>query len=290
MHTFTGHFMNTDFYIEISNSNASDWKAEIEAWLTYTDREWSRFPDDNELAKINNLPKGEAVKVPAPLYDVLRQANDYYQLTDGLFSPYLKQQMEQNGYSASFPFSDSSSPAKSINKFLLSREPILFLAERVIIKNTSEKIDLGGFAKGYVIESAANWLKQIGGARYGLVDGGGDMTMWSDGIKKWKIGIAHPFHADREIASLTLENGAVATSNRVYRSWGSGNEKKHHLLNGKTGEPVTTDVLQATAVTRHLLDGEVAAKMCFLLPEQERNNWFKQHIPDCYQYILREKE
>lgn len=287
MHTLTVHFMNTDFHIELSNSNRSDWKAVVKAWLSYADREWSRFRDDNELATFNTIPVGEAVQVSAPLYDVLLQANKYYLLTDGLFSPFLKKQMEQNGYSVSFPFPDSTLPSKAIEEFSLVGEPLQFFEDHVIVKNTSEKVDLGGFAKGYVVESAARWLKRIGGARYGMVDGGGDMTMWSDGMKEWKIGIAHPYHAGSEIASLTLKNGAIATSNRLYRSWVNGDEKRHHLLNGKTGKPADTDVVQATAVTRQLLDGEVAAKMCFLLPDQERNSWFKQHIPDCYHYILR---
>lgn len=291
MHTFTGHFMNTHFHIEVSNSIRSDWEDAIEAWLSYVDREWSRFRDDNELAKFNNIPAGEAVQVSAPLYDVLLQANNYYQLTDGLFSPYLKRQMEQNGYSVSFPFPNFFPSTKAIEKFPLNQEPLQFFEDHVIVKDTLEEIDLGGFAKGYAIESAAKWLINIGGAKFGMVDGGGDMRMWSDGIKEWKIGIADPAHDGKELALLSLRNGAVATSNRLYRSWRNGNEYKHHLLNGKTGNSVETDVVQATAVTRHLLDGEVAAKMCFLLSDSERNSWLKQHIPDCsFHYILTERD
>jgi len=292
METFSMDVMNTNVYIEISNSQRSSWKDEIKQWFLYVNQEWSRFRDDNELAMLNNIPKGEKIVLPAPLYEVLYRANEYYEKTAGLFSPYLKKQMERSGYVKSFPFSKAPgiSNAQLHEHVANESNPILFLDASTIVKNTNQEVDLGGIAKGYAMESAAKWLRKTAGAKYGIVDGGGDITMWSDGIKEWKIGIANPFKEGEEIGLITMKNGAIATSNVLYRSWMQAGERKHHLLNGRTGSPIRTDVVQATAVTGHLLDGEVLAKMCFLLPEKEREQWFTDHYPQCRYILLRESD
>lgn len=292
METLSIDVMNTNVYIEISNSQKSNWRENIKAWLLYVDEEWSRFRDDNELSKLNELPEGESIQITAPLYDVLYRANEYREKTMGLFSPYLKVQMESNGYIKSFPFTGtpSTTPANFHEEMIEETNPFLFLGHNTIKKNTNQKVDIGGFAKGYAMECTAEWLRNTSGAKYGIVDGGGDMTMWSDGKKEWKIGIANPFEEGEEISIIRMKTGAVATSNRLYRSWMYGNEKKHHLLNGKTGIPVKTDVVQATVIAKHLLDGEVLAKMCFLLSEEKRQHWFENHYPDCRYILLRESD
>lgn len=292
METFSINVMNTDVYIEISNSQKSNWREEIKAWLLYVDQEWSRFRDDNELSMLNRLPQGESIQLSDPFYDVLYRANEYREKTRGLFSPYLKMQMESNGYVKSFPF--SGAPRTSLANFhedmMKEIKPFLFLGHNIIKKITNQKVDIGGFAKGYAMECAAQWLRNTGGAKYGIVDGGGDITMWSDGEKEWKIGIANPFKEGTEIGLIRIKSGAIATSNRLYRSWMYGNEMKHHLLNGKTGAPIRTDVVQATVMTKHLLDGEVLAKMCFLLSEEGREHWFKDHYPHCRYFLVRESD
>ena len=128
------------------------------------------------------------------------------------------------------------------------------------------RFNLGGIGKGYAVESAASWLKQFAGATNGIVDGGGDISVWSNDEKEWKIGISDPFDQDTDIKQITLKNGSIATSNIVYRSWWQGNQKKHHIINGKTGKPVDSEILQATVVTTNCLDAEVSAKLCFMEP------------------------
>lgn len=299
METLTMDLMNTRFFISVSNANVKNWRTEIIEWLTYVDREWSRFRADNELAALNLAPKGAVIRLSAPLYDALECAHYYFELTDGLFSPYLKRQMEQNGYAVSFPFlasrrnvpdDQAETHEDQVETPPLQKHPYLFLGDQLVKKNTDSEIDLGGFAKGYAVESAARWLKDTCGAVYGIVNGGGDLKVWSDGEKEWKIGISHPLQENKGMGIIRLKNGAVATSNRIYRSWKQKNERKHHLLNGKTGLPAVTDVVQATVVASSLLAGEVAAKMCFLLEDKEREDWLKRHFPDCSFYLVKEKD
>jgi FAD:protein FMN transferase len=264
--SLTINIMNTAFYISVTDCLQKNWKDVISDWLHYVEKEWSRFRTNNELYRINQLKIGEKVIVSPPLIDVLQHAEYYRQKTGGFFSPYLLPQLQFHGYAYSFPF-HSGNPANGKTPAVTDPETSLFRLDRkssTVERLAPGQIDLGGIGKGYAVQSAANWLKNIGGAKAGIVDGGGDITVWSDGRKTWKIGVADPFNTDRDIAQYMLKNGSFATSNIIYRSWIQGNRKKHHLLNGKTGKPVGTTIIQATVITDNCLDTEVMAKLCFM--------------------------
>ncbi|MFF2175805.1 FAD:protein FMN transferase [Lysinibacillus sp. NPDC058147] len=287
MDTLTVKIMNTEFYIAMPKGVHFVWKEKAEKWLQYVAKEWSRFQSNNELSQLNDLKVGETLRISSLLYDCLIQADQYYQLSNGLFSPYLKRQLEQHGYNQSFPFAAAKSKAFQ-NKPLIAEQPFQFLGDEQVMKVAQQEIDLGGFAKGYAIEKLANWLEEEVSSDYGLIDGGGDMKMWSSGDKTWTIGVADAFDIDKEISSIKMKTGAVATSNRVYRSWMQGTMKKHHLLDGQTGEIANTEVLQASVVTSSLCDAEVGAKLCFLMDDPELQQWFENNCQQSARFIVKE--
>ena len=113
------------------------------------------------------------------------------------------------------------------------------------------------------MEAISKWLQNHTHSKYGMIDGGGDMAMWSNGDKTWKIGVMDPFNEENEIGSFSIQNGGIATSNIIYRNWIQGDTKKHHILDGEP-ECQSTEIVQATVVTEHCLDAEISAKICFM--------------------------
>ncbi|MBA4537362.1 FAD:protein FMN transferase [Bacillus aquiflavi] len=279
--------MNTTFFVSVCCSTKQKWKTEIVNWFHYIETEWSRFLSGNELYQFNETRKGNWIKVSPSFFLCLQIAEKYRRKTKGLFNPTLSLQMEANGYNKSFPFNlAEKSPHILVPQ---EEEPFLFDVKNCsIYKQTDQKVDLGGIAKGYAVETAARWLEKNGNCSYGIVDGGGDMKVWSDGEKEWTIGIADPFNVEKEIAQITIKNGAIATSNRVYRSWFDGNSKKHHILNGKTGKPAETNVIQATVISEDCLSAEVGAKLCFLLPSEKLQHQFTEIFPQAGFFIVNE--
>lgn len=287
--TLTFDAMNTTFYFVISQCKISNWKDVIEGWVRYVEMEWSRFQGgDNELGQLNNLEIGQKMNLSLPLYDVLQRADDYRQKTNSSFSPYLLSQIQYHGYQLSFPFPMNGFVKEEVIPPLIDSKtsPFLFDPKQITVTRTSEgKVDLGGIGKGYTVQAAAKWLKHIGGASAGMVDGGGDMTVWSDGLKEWKIGVAHPLQKNREIAQFRLKNGSIATSNVIYRSWTKGNEVKHHILNGKTGFPAENHIIQATVISENCLDAEVGAKLCLIEEVKNIKSQLKK-ISSAFTYLL----
>lgn len=282
--SITLNMMNTTFYIEIASNRRKDWKNSVISFLQYIEREFSRFRNRNELWQFNEAKRNTTIRVSPILYDLLKKADEYRQKTGGRFSPYLLTPLENHGYNQSFPFVTANNRAANLH-YKTELHPLIFKEDYQITKNTDQKIDLGGIAKGYAVEAVAKWIKQHTNCKYGIVDGGGDISVWSNGEKTWKIGIMDPFDEKKEIGSFSIQNGGIATSNIVYRSWIQNGMKKHHLLDGRTGMPVVTDIVQATVVTKHCLDAEVGAKICFMTNEESVDS-ILSNLTQKFHYVL----
>lgn len=260
--SLTLNMMNTTFYIGIEPCKL-DWKSYVNPFLQYINKEFSRFRTNNELWHFNHAKKNEPILVSPIFYDILQKAESYRQKTGGRFSPYMLTPLEEHGYNQSFPFKIANNKVANVH-YENESLPLIFHKNYQITKKTNQKIDLGGIAKGYAVEAVAKWLQQHTESNYGIVDGGGDMAVWSRSEKTWKIGVMNPFDEKKEIGSFSIKNGGIATSNIMYRSWIQEEKKKHHLLDGRNGLPVETDIVQATVITEHSIDAEVGAKVCFM--------------------------
>lgn len=278
------NIMNTTFFVATSNSDISDWKNNITSFLLYIEREFSRFQQNNELWRLNQFKKNKKIIISSILYDILQKAEEYRLKTKGRFSSLMLDPLESHGYNQSFPF-EVAHDDLSLPNWEIENQPFLFHDDFQITKQTDKKVDLGGIAKGYIVESIANWLQKIANSKYGIVDGGGDIAVWSNGEKNWKIGILDPYQENQELGSFTIQNGGIATSNIIYRSWWQGKTKKHHLLDGRTGMPVETPIVQATVVMKHCLDAEVGAKICFMNDSLPTKSVLSM-LSDTFSYVL----
>ncbi|KMY56254.1 hypothetical protein AC623_16255 [Bacillus sp. FJAT-27231] len=277
--------MDSSFFISVSNSTISDWKSLVVSLLRYFQRAFSRFLTHNELWLFNQLEKDSTVVVSPILYDLLKKAEDYRMKTEGRFSPYMLSHLEAHGYKQSFPFLVEENEKEAKMDGELESQPLIFHKDRAITKKTAQKVDLGGIAKGYAVEAIAKWLQTHAGSCCGIVDGGGDIKVWSNGEKTWRIGVMAPFQEDKEIGFFEIQNGGIATSNLVYRSWWQGATKKHHLLDGRTGMPVDSPIIQATVLTEYCLDAEIGAKLCFMDNLEQAKVQLKK-LHDRFKFVL----
>jgi thiamine biosynthesis lipoprotein len=91
-------------------------------------------------------------------------------------------------------------------------------------------LDPSGYVKGWSVEVASARLAAAGSVRH-FINAGGDIRMRggdSDG-QPWRVGIRHPWEADKLSWVLAVAEGAVATSGTY--------ERGDHVLNPRTGKP-----------------------------------------------------
>jgi len=103
--------------------------------------------------------------------------------------------------------------------------------------NPALRIDLGGYAKGYALDDAANYLRSQG-IKNALVNIGGNIiALGQHGDRPWKVGIQNPRQAGA-IATLDLHDGeAIGTSGDYQRYFELDGVRYCHLIDPRTGWP-----------------------------------------------------
>jgi len=105
----------------------------------------------------------------------------------------------------------------------------------------AHKIGLGGIAKGYIVDRAAEVLKKAGIQAF-LVQAGGDL--YGAGRKPdgspWISGIQDPRGPEgTSFATIELTDHAFSTAGDYARSYVIGKRRYHHIIDPHTGYPAT---------------------------------------------------
>jgi thiamine biosynthesis lipoprotein len=121
-------------------------------------------------------------------------------------------------------------------------------------------LDLGGIAKGAAVDRIVGLL-ETAGIEPALVNAGGDLrVLGARADRRWRVGIAAP-RGDGVLGVIELEPGEAAfTSGDYERYFEQDGERLHHILDPRTGHPVThTQALTVIAREGTLADAAATA-------------------------------
>jgi len=106
-------------------------------------------------------------------------------------------------------------------------------------KKEGVRIDLGGIAKGYAVDAAADSLRAHG-VTDALVDLTGNMVAIGHpaGAPAWRIGIRDPRDRMGHFARITLTNRAISTSGQYEQFIAANGRTYGHILDPRTGKSV----------------------------------------------------
>ena len=125
------------------------------------------------------------------------------------------------------------------------------------------QIDLGGIAKGYIADKAAEYLKGKG-VKKALVNFGGNIRT----VGRYNIGIKKPFD-DSVIASIELSDKCAVTSGIYERYIQKDGKIYHHILDPKTGYGVENELAAVTVIGEKALDCDALSTVCMLLGTED---------------------
>lgn len=103
--------------------------------------------------------------------------------------------------------------------------------------NPAVRVDLGGYAKGYALDVAADYLRTQGVKNALINIGGNIIALGKHGDRPWLVGIQHP-RKSGAIATLELNDGeAVGTSGDYQRYFELDGKRYCHIIDPRTGYP-----------------------------------------------------
>ncbi|WP_342042689.1 FAD:protein FMN transferase [Bacillus sp. OTU2372] len=225
----------------------------------------SRFKEDSELSKLNQQLEKE-VEVSDQFFSILKEALRFYEETNGVFNPGILSAIENSGYTKSIEFikgQELATPSLTAPVFTKLRPYQLDEDRQTVVLHTG--IDLGGIAKGWVVDCAADILSQYG---YGFVNVGGDIRIFGRLPRPLNIGIEDPLDSSKMLSSIQVSEGAVATSTSMKRRWKVNGRSKHHLIDATTGEPSASTIISSTVTAPTAVEADVLAKVVLLLGEE----------------------
>ncbi len=241
---------------------------------------YSRYRGDSFLSKINRVAAtGGSISVDPETAGLLNYAATCYQQSDGLFD------ITSGILRRVWRFDLNCLPDDENIQALLAKigwhklrwnPPVLeFLIPGM-------ELDFGGIVKEYAVDRAAA-LCWSAGIRHGIVNLGGDIKIIgprADG-SPWRIGIRHPRRKDTVLETLSLHDGALASSGDYERCLIVDGVRYGHVLNPQTGWPVKC--LASVSVVGEFCVVAGSASTIAMLKEDKGPAWLEGlGLPYCW--------
>lgn len=200
------------------------------------DRLMSTYKDDSRISEINRNAAARPVVAGDELFRLIRRSLDISVLTRGAFD------ITYDSVGQHYDFRKRQRPDEAT--VAAERELIDFrlvelnqAAGTVAFRQEGVRINLGGIAKGYVVERGVNVLR-TNGVRNGIVTAGGDSRLLGDRRgQPWMVGIRDPRNDGEVAISVPLQDEAISTSGDYERYFVEGDTRYHHIIRPSTGEP-----------------------------------------------------
>ena len=227
-------------------------------------------------------------KISDDLYDVLKAARHYSEISDGAFevsiSP-LVQLWRRAKRQQKWPKEEDIATARNLTG--LKYWDLDDANKKIRLLKKGIRFDLGAIAKGYAIDRAFEAI-QRGGIKTCLIDAGGDMRLGDAPPDGWRIGIVKTDEQKEPILNLKLDNISLATSGDTFQYFEMGGKRYSHIIDPKTGLPLTTRCI-VTVKAKTAMEADALASVVSVLGS-EKGIELINALPDVETFIVQEGE
>lgn len=195
------------------------------------DQRLSDYRDDSDLRAIERAAPN-AVRVVPEVFDVLKRAMEIAAATDGAFDPTVAPLValwRTSRESGTLPTPEALADAR--RRVGWSRVELDAPALTVRLPESGMRLDLGGIAKGYILQRASDSLRSAGIAA-ALIESGGDIVAF--GEYPWNVQIS----AGCSVLGADVR-GALSTSGASVQSVEIGGVRYSHVVDPRTGLGLT---------------------------------------------------
>lgn len=242
----------------------------------------NRYPSSpgrwSQVQEINAQAGKSPVPVSRDIFTMVSLSKKYHEETGGAFEVTIGPVIDLWGFGQEtkrVPPTEELQATLSLvgsDKILLDREK-----QTVFLTQEKMSLDLGGIAKGYAADRAAQILKEYG-IEKALINAGGNILVLGEKAsnKPWKIGIQHPRQGEKIMATLELKDQAAVTSGDYQRYFLEGGERYHHLLNPKTGLPAG-ELISVTVIAPNSTEADILSTAFFIMGLEKSLAYLEKH-------------
>lgn len=257
--------MATTYEILIYHEDAA--YAQQAAWeafrlLDQLEQELSRFIENSDISRINNLPARQPLPLGLAAFECLDRCAQLSDETGGAFDitigPLLDCWLNEDK-TGRIPSDEELVQARQRTGTHLYQ---LDAAEHTVELLASPlRIDLGGFGKGYAVDRLAELLREWS-IDVALIHGGSSSVLAlgaPPGTAGWPLTLSHPANRQATLAHLHLRDRALS---------GSGLEKGPHIIDARSGRPVEGVMAAWTSAVTAATADALSTAFMIMTPEE----------------------
>lgn len=231
--------MGTEVSVHLWHDNAVEGERLVDLVFdeaSRIDELMSTYKETSEISMVNREAAQGAVTVGTELFRLVQQALDISVLTRGAFD------ITYDSVGQHYDFRERTRPDEKTIEQARAAIDYRFVelddtASTIRFLKEGVRINLGGIAKGYVVERGARLLARAG-VQNAVVTAGGDSRLLGDRRgRPFMIGIRDPRDDNQVAISVPLENEAISTSGDYERFFDEDGVRYHHIITPSTGTP-----------------------------------------------------
>lgn len=233
--------LGTEVSVYLWHEDADEGQHLVEAVFAETERIdelMSTYKESSLISEINRHAADRPVVADNELYQLIRRALDMSVLTRGAFDiTYDSIGQHYDFRNRQRPDSETIATERALIDYRLVELDQVACTVRFL--QPGVRINLGGIAKGYVVERGIEILRR-NGVQHAIVTAGGDSRLLGDRRgRPFMVGIRDPRKEGEVAISVPLVDEAISTSGDYERYFDEDGVRYHHIIHPGTGDPAS---------------------------------------------------
>lgn len=219
-----------------------------------------------ETSEIYQLNATGSAEVSDNVLFLMKKAIHFAEISDGALDISIGAATSLWDFKADFPRVPTNQEVTAAVK-TIGYQDILIAGNRVTLKKPGMQIDLGAIAKGYIADEVANFLREKG-ITSAIINLGGNVFVVGEKAKNtpFSVGLQAPFKTrDEVLGQVKISNRSVVTSGIYEKYFEIDGVFYHHILDPKTGMPVSNDLNAVCVISDSSADGDALTTVCYVL-------------------------
>ena len=222
----------------------------------------------SDVSRINAAAGIEPVQVHENVFNVIKRALYFAEISGGAFDPMVGPLVSLWGISGDNPRVPSQEEIEEALSVINWQDVELDANTRsVFLKRRGMALDLGAIAKGYAADEAAAVIKNSGIKR-AIIDLGGNIITLGENkdSRLWRVGIQNPLEEHGAyLGVLQITEQTVVTSALNERFFEKDGRRYHHIFSPENGYPAENDLLSVTIIAHNSMDADALSTSAFVL-------------------------
>ncbi len=256
--------------------------------LAAIDKEYSTYRNDSYISKFNHSTSTQWQPASKDFIYMLSVAKKLNKDSHGCYDPTIQPLYKLWGFQGDILNVPSAQQIAAIKKDIgidkIEIDPVNLRIRKTI---PQLQLDLSSMGEGYAISQLSKILEADGVNNY-LVEFGGDMKIKGRKLEgqKWRVAIEQPIALKDGIRPYTIvninaEDGvSLNTSGTYHHNFKDGKKDYSHILDTRTGAPVTHDLVSASVFGHNpIVTDAWATSMLCLGPVEGKIVANEQNLP-----------